>query len=108
MADEKIKADEILNDNELDKMAGGFSADTYEDITALREQCGVDLTTSGDYDYMVKILAENYASAGIRLRARNNHPNEYYDNRTGRQISHVEAISTLVEFGHRNGRYGRR
>ena len=105
MTNEKINASEILEEKELDQIAGGFGADTYEDLAVLKEQCGLEIG-GGDYEYTVRVLAENYASAGIRFRARNHHSNEYYDMRTGQQISHMEALSTLVEFGHQHGRYG--
>ena len=81
-----MNMNEILSDNELDQVVGGFADDTYEDVANLKDYCGVDLATIGDYDCIVKVLGENYSSAGIKFHAHNNHPNEYYDMRNGKQI----------------------
>lgn len=71
----------------------------------VEKYCGLQI--SGDYEYSVKILQGNYESIGIRFTAHDNKPNEYYDKREEKQVSRLSALQMLIDFGHRNGRYGR-
>ena len=99
MADEKIKANEVLDDTELDKVAGGFSDETYEDIETLKRTCGIDCTIGGDYNTAVKFLRDNYANAGVDIRVHDHGPNEYFDINTGRKLSHAEAMEAFARAG---------
>lgn len=85
--------------------SSAFADETYDDMYQLEKNCG--LKFGGDYDYNVKLLQENYESIGIRFRAYDEKANEYYDKREGKFISRFTALEMLIEFGHRNGRYGR-
>ena len=104
MTKENMNINEILSDSELDVVVGGYTEETYSDMTSLKEQCGVDVVT-GDYDSSVKLLADNYASAGIGLEAHDNSPNRYFDLYTGKLVSHNSALSTMINYAHRNGRW---
>ena len=106
MTKENMNINEIFSDNDLDQVVGGFAEESYEDMGYLKEQCGVDLTTTGDYDTSIKFLTENYASAGIKFHAHNNHPNEYRNMHTGKNLSHNEALAIMIDYAHRHGRWG--
>ena len=94
-----------LSINELNMVAGGFAEENYSDMTALKEECGVDVVT-GDYNTSVQWLADNYASAGIGLESHDGSANRYFDLYTGKLVSHNEALSTLINYGHSRGRWG--
>ena len=99
MADKKINANEILNDGDLDKVAGGAAEETYEAIGLLNDKFGIDLTTSGDYDAAVKVLTEKYANVGVKFQAVDHAPNVYTDIKTGKAISHKDALQILTNGG---------
>ena len=61
---------------------------------------------TGDYNASVQLLKENYASAGINFKAHDHKANEFRDMRTGKAMSHNEALQTLIEYGHSKGRWG--
>ena len=105
MTKENMNINEILSDNELDQVVGGFAEESFSDMNYLKEQCGVDVVT-GDYDTSIKFLKENYASAGIKFRPYDHKANEYRNMRTGKALSHNEALSILVDYAHRHGRWG--
>ena len=99
MADEKIKAEEILDDNELNQVAGGAAEETYEEFSLLEHKFGIDLTTHFDYDRAVKTLAEKYEHVGIKFQAVDHAPNVYTDIKTGKAISQNDAIKMLANGG---------
>ena len=107
MADEKIKANEVLDEKELEKVAGGFADEVYEDVGFIESKCTVTLTGGGSYDNMVSLLAENYASAGIRFQSHEDSPNEYYNLYTGEKVSRNTALNAIIDFARRNGRLRR-
>ena len=82
-----------------------FADETYDDLAQLEKYCGLEI--SGDYDNIVKTLQENYEYIRIKFTAHDHKANEYYDKREGKQISRLSALQMLVDFGHRNGRYGK-
>ena len=99
MANEKINATEVLDDKDLEQVAGGDAAETYEAVGLLNEKFGIDLTTSGDYDKMIKMLTEKFANVGIKFQAVDHAPNVYTDVKTGKAISHKDAIQMLSNGG---------
>ena len=105
MADEKIKANEVLDDAELDKVAGGYSDETYEDLESLRVHLGIDCAHGYDHTTCLRLLKDNYANAGILFKHHDNGPNEYYDINTGRQMSHSQAMNAFVKIGRDLNRY---
>ena len=87
---------EILNDNELEQIAGGSSKEIFENLGYLNEHCGI--TFSGDYDAAVKFLTENFAKAGIKFKAQEKQLNEYYDAKTGEALGQYGALLTLHDY----------
>ena len=106
MTKENMNINEILNDSELDQVVGGFAEENYSDMTYLKEQCGIDLTSTGDYNTSVQWLADNYASAGIGLESHDKSANRYFDLHTGKQVSHNSALATMIDYAHSRGRWG--
>ena len=104
MTTNKIDKSELLSENELEQATGGFAQETMEDIGFLNMNCGTAFTSN--YERDVNILAQNYASAGIRFRARNNHPNEYYNMYNGQRMSRASALETTINFEHGQGKHG--
>ena len=82
-----------------------FAEETYDDMAHLEDECGLEF--GGDYESAVRALKDNYESIGIKFKAYDDRANEYYDTREGRSIGRLSALSMLIEYGHRNGRYGK-
>lgn len=87
MADDKIKANEVLDDKELEQAAGGFAIESREDMGNLK--------MGADYNGNVKQLEKDYASAGVQFQARNDSPNQYHDIKTGAKLDHGTAFDAL-------------
>ena len=99
MTTNKINNAELLNESELDKVAGGFSEETYEDIDCLRRNLGIDCGQGFDYNTSVRLLRDNYANAGVEFHAHDGRPNEYYNANNGRRMSHTAAMDAFVRCG---------
>lgn len=82
-----------------------FAEETYDDMAHLEEECGLEF--GGDYESAVRALKDNYESIGIEFEAYDNKSNKYYDKRERRSISRLATLNMLIEYGHRNGRYGK-
>lgn len=95
MANE-IKKDEILNEEQLDQVAGGTYDQSYDDMMLLRDKCGIGFDPNSR-DNSVNKLALLYQRAGTIFHAHNsdNHPNEYFDGR-GTPVSQETAINDLI------------
>ena len=95
MADEKILKDEILKDDQLDEVAGGSYAESYDQIVQLSN---IGIGFYYDRDASVNKLGGLYAHAGIKLVAHNgeNHPNEYINMATGQTLESGVAFAHLV------------
>ena len=88
MADEKIKANEVLDEKELDQAAGGFAIESREDMS--------NLNLGSNYNDNVRQLEKDYARAGVQFQARNNAPNQYHDMKTGEKLDHGTAFDALT------------
>lgn len=98
MADDKIKANEMLDDAELDKVAGGFSEETVEDMMALKNYLGINCSQGVDNTTAIHYLKENYANAGILFKHHDDGPNEYYT-MSGTRLSHAQAMEAFAKIG---------
>lgn len=95
MAEEKILKDEILNDEQLEEVAGGTYEESYSDMIYLNRKCGIGFYPHSR-EASVNKLGYLYAQAGLRLEANNDcYGNRYYDEK-GRLITHEEAFGKLV------------
>ena len=94
MADKDKIADEILSDEELEKVAGGNYDECVTDMN-YRRQCGVDVDYDPDYDLLSLRVKEAWAKVGIKCSAWamdynvSVYKNKYYLD--GKEISHLEA-----------------
>lgn len=82
---EELKAaleKEIMNDAELDNVAGGTYGESWADMEYLNQYCGVGFNPN-DREWSVKKLGELYRRAGMKLEAHNSedHFNVYRDSR---------------------------
>ena len=99
MTTNKINNAELLNESELDKVAGGYDEETYEDIDCLKETCRIDCGRGYDPATSVHLLRQNYANAGVAFAHHDDRPNEYFDINTGRKLSHRQAMDAFVRCG---------
>lgn len=74
MADDKFK-DEILNDEQLDSVAGGTRAQTNDDIYYLRNRCGVEFPD--EFYAAVGKLNQLYEESGIHFSYNSDYANQY-------------------------------
>lgn len=96
MADEILK-DELINDAQLDEVAGGSYQQSYNQMMFLSQQMGINFFPN-DRDASVNKLGGLYQHAGIKFVAHNkdDHPNEYYNAVTGEKIEAGPAFQHLV------------
>ena len=94
MTDEKFK-DELLDEEQLDKVAGGTYGETFADMDYLKKWCGVDFhgNDSDKREQLRDLLWRN----GIKLKDHGGgHANDYYllnpDGSKGQQVSRDFAL----------------
>ena len=94
MADDILK-DEQLTDEQLDNVAGGYSAETQGMVNFLKDH-GVRLTGS-DSDQRAK-MREILWHSGVQIKDNNSEANEYYhvDTVTGQYIRKIDHNTALV------------
>ena len=94
MAD-KILKDEILSDEQLDEVAGGYRAETQGMVNFLKDH-GVRLTGS-DSEQRAK-MREILWHSGVQIKDNNTEANEYYhvDTVTGQYIRKIDHNTALV------------
>ena len=99
MANDKIREDEILSDDELDNVAGGHWAQTADDIVRAGKLGLIDINPGDTYavaDFYHTNLGELtnvFAKFGIEFTHRVYEENSYVHN--GQQISTYEAWSII-------------
>ena len=95
MADEKILKDEILNDEQLDEVAGGYREETQGMVNFLKDH-GVQLHGS-DSDQRAK-MREILWHSGVQIKDHNSSANEYYrvDTRTGQYLGKIDHNTALT------------
>ena len=95
MAEEKILDNEILNDNELEEVAGGYGSEIKDD-KARFAQLGINITSSKNDERQLK---KAFAKFGITVETYHGSitPNEY--SRNGHSISREQAWNYI--YGHR-------
>lgn len=80
MADNKILKDELLDDEQLDQVAGGTYAETFDDMDFFTKYCGVPFT--GSASKKRETLRDLFAANGIKIKDHggifNDEANEYY------------------------------
>ncbi len=96
MADEILK-DELLDEAQLDKVAGGTSRETNNDFYFMYElHRNGDLQFSGDTN-MMKEMQRVWAKFGVSVIHHNDDRlNEYY-NSNGEQISRRAALEHILQ-----------
>lgn len=104
MADEKILKDEILNEEQLDEVAGGTHDQTSSDMEHLYHKYGIQWPQN--WDDAVGQLGGMFWRAGMRLDTSGKHSNQYFE-RTPygeRSISQQEARRRLDYYVSNGGR----
>ena len=88
MTNEKIYTNEILNDNELDKVAGGTIGETYQGAEYLHKCYGVSFSGGDSKEKLYKL----FSKVNISFIAHDNAENEYCDMFTGQKIGRGVAL----------------
>ena len=99
MAEEKIKAAEVMSDDELDGVAGGNAAETQKDLNFLRAVVAI----GQDEKAVVALMTRAFASHGIGIvihgdaRKTFENPtmnNEYFIG--GKQVTREAALTAMA------------
>ena len=99
MANEILK-DEILNDKQLDNVAGGTTGESYRDMLYFNQNYQIGFPNN--WDEAVGKMGELYRLSGTQFKAYNDQadgtskPNRYIDIASGREISYAEARARLA------------
>jgi len=95
MADKKILDNELLDDDQLDNVAGGTYTETFKDIDHFKNYCGIHF--SGDKSEKREQLRDLLWANGVKLKDHGgNEANEYYLlNPNGTVASRVDRDTAL-------------
>jgi len=100
MATEDKYADEVVSDDELDKVAGGYMGETKEDSEFLASYGLMDRKYDGietlfGWHSVSRYVDEGWARAGITCCTVPDDHNRYW--KDGQEITHTEAIRYVRE-----------
>ncbi len=100
----KIFKNEILNDEQLDSVAGGTVDETDWDIAYFfNQKWPIDFPE--DWDEAVALLKDMFRKAGVDYEPNERKPNVYsaiVNGDVGRTIKREEALRTLADYIQRN------
>lgn len=87
MSEEKIKKDEVMNDEELEEVAGGYGWEIKDDKKRFA-QLGIYITSSENDERQLKGA---FASFGIKVQTYHGYLSENEYSRNGKSISREQA-----------------